>query len=58
MEGIYDIMWGRQRGVAQLVEHRSPKPGVVGSSPVAPAKFEYQLRLRFKTANESSRSRR
>ena len=22
---------------AQLVEHRSPKPGVVGSSPIAPA---------------------
>src|SRR6476646_9287861 len=26
----------QQRGVAQLVEHRSPKPGVAGSSPVAP----------------------
>ncbi len=26
------------RGVAQLVEHRSPKPGVAGSSPVAPAR--------------------
>ncbi len=25
------------RGVAQLVEHRSPKPGVVGSIPIAPA---------------------
>ncbi len=25
------------RGVAQLVAHRSPKPGVAGSSPVAPA---------------------
>ena len=25
------------RGVAQLVEHWSPKPGVVGSSPAAPA---------------------
>src|SRR4029077_7127425 len=25
------------RGVAQLVEHRSPKPGVAGSSPAAPA---------------------
>src|SRR6185436_11871893 len=24
------------RGVAQLVAHRSPKPGVAGSSPVAP----------------------
>ena len=28
------------RGVAQLVEHRSPKPAVAGSSPVAPAKDE------------------
>ena len=27
------------RGVAQLVEHRSPKPGVAGSSPVSPAGF-------------------
>ncbi len=27
------------RGVAQLVEHRSPKPGVAGSSPVPPATF-------------------
>jgi hypothetical protein len=25
------------RGVAQLAEHRSPKPGVAGSSPAAPA---------------------
>ncbi len=28
------------RGVAQLVEQRSPKPRVVGSSPATPAKFE------------------
>jgi hypothetical protein len=27
------------RGVAQLVEHWSPKPGVAGSSPVSPASF-------------------
>ena len=27
----------KPRGVAQLVAHRSPKPGVAGSSPVAPA---------------------
>ena len=27
------------RSVAQLVEHRSPKPGVGGSSPSTPAKF-------------------
>ena len=26
------------RGIAQLVEYRSPKPWVVGSSPSAPAK--------------------
>jgi hypothetical protein len=25
------------RSVAQLVEHRSPKPGVAGSSPATPA---------------------
>ena len=28
-----------RRGLAQLVEHRSPKPGVVGSIPAAPAIF-------------------
>src|SRR3546814_9614108 len=28
----------RPRGIAQLVEHRSPKPRVVGSSPTAPAR--------------------
>lgn len=27
------------RGVAQLAEHWSPKPTVVGSSPIAPAKY-------------------
>ena len=27
----------RGRGVAQLVEHRSPKPRVAGSNPAAPA---------------------
>tara|TARA_Y100001970_G_scaffold21944_1_gene25263 strand:- start:29367 stop:29489 length:123 start_codon:yes stop_codon:yes gene_type:complete len=26
------------RSVAQLVEHRSPKPGAAGSSPATPAK--------------------
>ena len=30
-----------QRGVAQLVEYRSPKPMVAGSSPVAPAKHKH-----------------
>ncbi len=33
-------MLGEFRSVAQLVEHRSPKPVVVGSSPSAPARFE------------------
>ena len=28
----------RRRSVAQLVEHRSPKPGVGGSSPSTPAR--------------------
>ncbi len=27
------------RSVAQLVEHRSPKPGVAGSIPATPAKM-------------------
>ena len=31
------------RGVAQLVEHRSPKPGVVSSSLAAPAKMIIRL---------------
>lgn len=31
------------RGVAQLVEHRSPKPGVAGSSPVSPARNFYEV---------------
>ena len=31
-----------------MVEHRSPKPGVVGSSPVAPARKEYVLRKKMK----------
>ena len=30
---------GWRRGVAQLAEHRSPKPGVAGSSPAAPVPF-------------------
>src|SRR5207302_5160096 len=36
----------RLRGVAQLAEHRSPKPGVAGSSPVAPAgQFKLEFRV-------------
>ncbi len=33
-----DIVYRR---VAQLVEHRSPKPGVAGSSPVSPAILDF-----------------
>ena len=38
---FYDIIVREisQRGVAQLVEQRSPKPRVVSSSLAAPAKF-------------------
>src|SRR5215207_7882222 len=31
------------RTVAQLAEHRSPKPGVGGSIPSCPARFELEL---------------
>ena len=31
------------RGIAQLVEHRSPKPGVVSSNLTAPAKLKYYM---------------
>ena len=40
------IMWLKYRGIAQLVEYRSPKPWVAGSNPPAPAKTEVE-RLRF-----------
>ena len=35
------------RGIAQLVEHRSPKPGVGGSSPSAPATFFLEGHLKL-----------
>ncbi len=35
------MLLGIRRGLAQLVEHRSPKPRVVGSSPSAPASFNF-----------------
>jgi hypothetical protein len=42
----------RPRGVAQLVEHRSPKPKVAGSSPVSPANsFNYMFTL-FQLSDE------
>ena len=33
------------RSVAQLVEHRSPKPGVAGSSPATPANISTDLQI-------------
>ena len=35
----YQAKLDEHRGIAQLVERRSPKPWVVGSSPTAPAKI-------------------
>ncbi len=35
---MYNIKGNRFRGIAQLVEQRSPKPRAEGSSPSAPAK--------------------
>jgi hypothetical protein len=32
----WERSWLSQRSVAQVVEHRSPKPGVAGSSPAGP----------------------
>lgn len=37
-QGLTPSGAARFRGLAQLVEHRSPKPRVVGSSPSAPAR--------------------
>ena len=34
---IISILITNNRGIAQLVEYRSPKPSVVGSNPTAPA---------------------
>ena len=39
---------GFYTGIAQLVEHRSPKPRVVGSSPPSRAKKEDSMKI-FKT---------
>ena len=33
----YNIIFTKDRGIAQLVEHWSPKPGVVSSNLTAPA---------------------
>ena len=40
------------RGLAQLVEHRSPKPRVVGSSPSAPASNKQFFLKNFKMGLE------
>ena len=36
------------RSVAQLVEHRSPKPGAAGSSPATPAKDREKMKIEKK----------
>ena len=36
------------RSVAQLVEHRSPKPGAAGSSPATPAKRKENMNIEKK----------
>ena len=38
---------GLLTGIAQLVEHRSPKPRVVGSSPPSRAKIERNMLKKF-----------
>ena len=35
--GMQSVLYATHRGVAQLVEQRSPKPCVVGSNPITPA---------------------
>ncbi len=35
-----DVLEMFYRRIAQLVEHRSPKPGAVGSSPSSPANIK------------------
>ena len=40
---------GSIRSVAQLVEHRSPKPGVAGSSPAGPVRKARRYRLAVRT---------
>ena len=41
---IYGIILSVLRGIVQSVEHQSPKLGVVGSSPSAPAKKKSRAR--------------
>ncbi len=54
MEGNYrlclswrDVVLFLHTGIAQLVEHRSPKPGVGGSNPSARATFIALIQGRF-----------
>ncbi len=48
---LYNNSANKFRGIAQLVEHRSPKPSAEGSIPSAPANkertFVYQDKVRF-----------
>ena len=40
---ISQVFKSKDRRVAQLVEHRSPKPRVAGSIPVSPAKVRFMI---------------
>ena len=42
------------RSVAQLVEHRSPKPGAAGSSPATPANFGMKMNIEKKKTSPAS----
>ena len=46
---------GSHRSVAQLVEHRSPKPGVAGSSPATPASPSTKLLIQSRFSGGPSR---
>jgi hypothetical protein len=45
VNGVKSILFIRRpnRAVAPMVEHRSPKPGVGGSSPSSPARVKYKM---------------
>ena len=44
----------KNRGIAQLVEHRSPKPSVVSSNLTAPANKKVTIKVAFFIGNRES----
>src|SRR5919202_1639381 len=54
--GAGATLGAQPRGVAQLAEHRSPKPGVAGSSPVAPVALAELRRPSWRAAPSSLRT--